>query len=387
MSDDPTPASVRRDESALPPTSPRRVATARRLVPWLLTGLAIAAVAVVAAGRSSAEPPGPAAMRSAAPPPLPVQVHVVQREAYAPVITGTGTLVPNEAVDISAELARKLVTVAVEDGQLVAEGQVLFELDARDILARIARLRAQARYARASFGRYASLSESGAVSEDSRDSSKLRVEEVSAQIRELEVELEKTHVVAPFSGTFGLRPVSVGAWVAPGTPLGRLVDIGTLKLDFRLPERHAADVVVGSEVTFEVDGRPDELRAIVTAIEPAIERASRSVVVRAKVPDPRGVLPGAFATVTVPLASRDTIFVPAIAVIPSATGSRVFVDKDGVATEVLVTVGAREPARVEIVRGLAPGDRVLVSNLVRVRAGSPVAEIPADPKSAAGTKR
>lgn len=351
-------------------------------------GVAVVVTAVLAANHSSAETPKPpAAVGKTEPkpqqPPLPVQLHVTRVEPFAPTISGTGTLVPNEAVDLTAEIARKVVTVAVEDGQEVAAGQVLFELDTRDILAQMARLRAQSRYAKASFGRYDTLSETGAVSQDARDSSKLRVDEVQAGMRELEVMLEKSRVVAPFSGTFGLRPISVGAWVAPGTPLGRLVDIATLKLDFRLPERHAADVAVGTEVTFHVDGRAEEFRAIVSAIDPAIERASRSVVVRARVPEPRGLLPGVFATVTVPLSRRDAMFVPAIAVIPTPTGSRVFLEKDGVAKQVEVEVGVREPARVEIVRGLEPGARVIVTNLLRVRDGAKVSEVRPEGPSAA----
>jgi len=347
------------------------------------TLIAAAAVAVFAAGHSSAEAPKPADKKPA-PAPLPVQIHTVVSESYAPVVTGSGSLVANEAVDLSAEIARKLVTVAVEDGQVVAAGQLLFELDSRDILAQIARLRAQSRYARASFGRYETLSESGSVSADARDSSKLKVDDVNAQIRELDVLLEKTRVVAPFAGTFGLRLVSVGAWVAPGTPLGRLVDLQTLKLDFRLPERHALDVAIGSEVSFTIDGRPESFRALVSAIDPAIDRTSRSVVVRAKVPEPKGILPGTYATVAVPLGKRDALFVPAIAFIPSPTGARVFVDKNGVATQVEVEAGVREPARVEIVAGLAVGDRVIVTNLLRVRNGSPIREIAAEPKAAKG---
>jgi len=359
-----------------------RRTSSRRVIATVGALVAIGAVAFVAAGHSSAEAPMPAEKKPA-PAPLPVQIRVVTSEAYAPIVSGTGSLLPNEAVDLSAELARKLVTVAVEDGQVVAAGQVLFELDTRDILAQIARLRAQSRYARASFGRYSSLSESGSVSADDRDSSKLKVDDVNAQIRELEIQLEKTRVVAPFAGTFGLRPVSVGAWVAPGTPLGRLVDVSTLKLDFRLPERHAMDVAIGSEVSFMIDGRPDTFRGTVSAIDPAIDRTSRSVVVRAKVLEPRGILPGTFATVAVPLAKRDALFVPAIAVIPAPTGARVFVDRSGVATEVQVDAGVREPARVEIVKGLVPGDRVIITNLLRIRNGAPIREVASDTKAPA----
>jgi len=370
------------DEAHVRTPAPPRAPSRRRLW-WALGAIALAGVAaasVVAAPRSSADAPRAAPPR-AAPPPLPVQVHVLQSESYAPTLTGPGELIANEAVDISADLARKVVEVKVEDGQRVDKGQVLFVLDARDLEAQLARLRVQVRFARTSLGRYASLSESGAVSADSKDATRLRVEDLQAQVSELEVALDKTRVVAPFAGTFGLRLVSAGAWVQPGTPLGRLADLDTLKLEVRLPERNATQIAVGSHLSFTVDGRTDTFDAVVTAISPSIVKASRSVLVRARVDQPRGLLPGTFATALVPLAARPALFVPAIAVIPSPTGGRVFVVRDGVAKEVPVTVGVREPARVEITSGLVAGDRVITTNLLRVRNGSPVSEL-ASPSAA-----
>lgn len=375
--------------ASTPPGSPGRPGSARssrRPIWWgfgALAVVAVAVIAVVAAPRSSADAPQ-APPPKAAPPPLPVQVYVVQSEAYAPTLTGSGELIANEAVDLSADLSRKVVEVKVEDGQHVDKGQVLFVLDSRDLEAQLARLRVQARFAKTSLGRYASLSESGAVSADSKDTTRLRVEDLQAQANELEVTIEKTRVVAPFAGTFGLRLVSVGAWVQPGTPLGRLADLDTLKLEVRLPERNASQVAVGSRLTFTVDGRTETFDAVVTAIAPSIVKTSRSVLVRARVDAPRGLLPGTFATVVVPLAPRPAFFVPAISVVPSPTGGRVFVNRDGVVKEVPVTIGVREAARVEVTSGLAPGDRVIITNLLRVRNGAPVREISAGDTASAG---
>lgn len=352
---------------------PRKPARRRTLA--IVGGtLAVAVVAIVASPRSSAEGPRPTEKPAAAAA-LPIQVHVATPESYTPTVEGTGTLLPNEEVTLSAELAKKLVTVAVEDGQSVSAGQVLFELDTRDTLAAIARLRAQARYAKASYSRYSRLSETGAVSADERDTRRAGVDDVNAQLAELEVQLDKARIVAPFSGTFGLRPVSVGAWVTPGQDLGRLVDLSTMKLDFRLPERFVGDVAVGAAITFTVDGRAETFAGVVTALDTEIDRASRSVVVRARVPDPKGLVPGMFAKVRLALKARDALFVPAIAVIPSPTGARVFVERDGKAQQVEVEVGVREPARVEIVKGLQAGDAVIATNLLRVRDGSKVMRI------------
>lgn len=347
-----------------------------------LGGVAVVGVAALAAFTSpdragaAAEPPRP---QAPAAPPIPVQVHVAAPEDFAPEVKATGELVPFEAVEVSAELARQLVAVHVEDGQRVEKGQLLFELDRADLESQLARLKTQIRFARASFSRFQSLSGSGSVSKEEFDQSRFRLDDALAQVGELEVQLERTRITAPFAGVFGLRTVSVGAWVTPGTPLGRLSDASRLKLDVLLPERHAAQVTPGLRASFTVDGRPDRFEARVVALDNRIDRTTRSVVVRAIVDAPRGLLPGTFANVSLSLAPRQTLFVPAIAVVPAPAGARVFIEEGGVAKQVEVEIGVREQARVEIVRGLAPGARVITTNLLRVRQGAPVTVIGGGP--------
>lgn len=308
-------------------------------------------------------------------PPLPVQLHVVTLEPYAPEVKGTGELVPNEVVDISAELSRQLVAVHVVDGQQVKKGDLLFELDRSDLEAQLARVRTQIRYARASFQRFDTLASSGSVSKEERDLARFRVDDATAQVGELEVQLERTRILAPFDGVFGFRQVSVGAWVNPGTPLGRLTDLSRLKLDFQLPERFAPQVTVDLPIRFTVDGQAESYQGRVAAVDNRIDRGTRSVVVRAIVDQPQGLLPGTFTSVSMVLKSRETLFVPAIAVIPAPSGARVFIEEDGKAKQVDVEVGQREPSRVEIVKGLEPGARVITTNLLRIRHGAPVSVI------------
>jgi membrane fusion protein (multidrug efflux system) len=347
---------------------------------WALPALALSGViagALLATTRSEAADPPP---QKPAQPPVPVKVVMLSPEPYATKVTATGEIRPRETVDISPEVARKLVKVHVEDGQRVEAGALLFELDRADIDAELARLRVESKYSRAALSRFEALASSGSVSQDDRDKSRLRLDDAQARLATLEVQLARTKITAPFSGTFGFRTVSVGAWVTPGQNLGRLTDLSTLLVDFRLPERYATDIANGTSVKFTVDASQTPYTAEVIAIDPAIDKTSRSVVVRAKIaslqgPVP-GLLPGMFATVEVPLTSRETLFVPSIAVIPSPTGARVFIEEGGKAKAVEVTLGAREAARVEIAKGLAPGARVIVTNLLRVRAGAPVAVLP-----------
>ena len=188
------------------------------------------------------------------------------------------------------------------------------------------------------------------------------------------VTLQKTRIRAPFAGKVGLRRVSAGAWVTPETVLTTLSDTSKLKVDFALPERYVADVRVGHEFFFKVTGRPERFKGQVIAIEPEIDRATRSVSVRGLTENAEGELAsGAFANVEVPIgADKPILTVPAQALVPSVKGHGIWVLTDGKASLRPVEIGQRTADDVEIVSGLSAGDTVLVNNLLRLREGAPV---------------
>lgn len=198
-------------------------------------------------------------------------------------------------------------------------------------------------------------------------------------MRSISVDVSKTRIVAPFAGTLGLRNVSEGAWVTPATKLATLQDTSTLKLDFTLPERFASAVRAEAEFTFRVAGSGQDHKGRIVAVEPAMQATTRSVLVRGVIDEPAGLAPGAFANVTVPLSTEDALLVPSIALIPAIKGHTVFVEQGGVAKSVLVTLGARSEDRVQVTSGLSPKDRVIVSNLLRIRDGARVKPVPTKP--------
>jgi len=213
----------------------------------------------------------------------------------------------------------------------------------------------------------------GLSTEAERDAAQGRLDELLAARGVLNVTLSKSVIRAPFAGTVGLRHVSEGAWVSPSTKLATLHDTSSLKLDFTLPERYAGQVQQGQRFRFTVEGVGAPLSGMVQAFEPALDERSRSVIVRGVVENTDArLMPGTFARVELPLKSEDALVVPAIALIPGADGQRVFVERDGVAKAVPVEIGVRSGNDVQILQGLAPGDRVIVSNLPRLRDGQPV---------------
>jgi membrane fusion protein (multidrug efflux system) len=343
----------------------------------IVIGVALATALLVAflSFRRPSVPAGAAAPSASAKlvmPPITVELHTVQPESLEIAIPATGSLRARESVELVSELSRRLIRVRAVEGASVTKGAVLFELDVADTRAELARLEVQTRVAQTTLDRQKKLMAEGISTAIELEAAQGRVDELHAERKLREVTLSKAQIRAPFSGTIGLRHVSEGAWVSPTTPLVTLQDTRTLKLDFTLPERYASLIKKDQSFRFNVEGRPTQETGIVRAFEPAIDTSSRSVIVRGEVSNVNDLLPGTFARVELPLRLEQTLLVPAIAVVPGSDARRVYVEQKGVARAVSVEVGARTNDRIQILKGLSPGDRVIVSNLLRLKDGARV---------------
>lgn len=331
--------------------------------------------------RSSSEKklaPQPAQAASTAAP-IAVEVVRVAPEPLEVQVTATGTLLGREAVQIVSELSRRLVKVRAEEGAQVSKGQALFELDATDLAAGLAKLDVQSRLARATLDRTERLAAEGLSNQQELDLARARVDDVEADRHALRVTLDKTLIRAPFAGTLGLRRVSEGAWVTPSTLLSTLQDTSSMKLDFTLPERYAGALRPGESFRFRIEGRNENYTGRVAAVEPSVDAVTRSLLVRGAIEGAPGLYPGSAASVELPLRVEQALLVPAIAVIPGVEGRRVFVADAGRARSAKVELGFRSADRVQVLSGLAPGDAVIVSNLLRLREDAAVSVQPEAP--------
>ncbi len=197
---------------------------------------------------------------------------------------------------------------------------------------------------------------------------------LKAQIEQVQTDIDKTSIRAPFTGRIGLRQVSPGAWMTPTTVMARLQDDSKVKIDFKLPERYAPDVKLNATFRFRVESAPEWTDAVVTALEPQIEEATRSMLVRGLADNAGGhFYPGAFVQVEIPIVHReDAILIPAQAIMPLKGSTSVYTLEDGKATVRPVETGNRTADRIEITSGLAAGDVVLLSNLLRLKPGAKV---------------
>ncbi len=346
-------------------------------IPVGLVALVLVALGGAAAceqNRASAKAVGGAPVKAAA---LKVRTVEVKAAPYAVEIPATGTLLARESVELVSELGRRLVRVPATEGAHVKKGELLFELDAADLEAGLAKLEVQIRSNRATLARNEKLVAEGVSATSDLELAQANLDGLLAERRILSVTLAKTRITAPFAGSLGLRRVSAGAWVTPTTVLARLDDTSSLKLDFSLPERYAGMAAVGGSFHFKVAGQGSTYVGRIAALDPSVDPKTRSILVRGEVAPERALLPGAFASVTLPIRVEQAIFIPALAVIPSASGRQVFVVEGNQARARVVEVGERSTDGIQVLSGLTPGDRVIVSQLLRLRDGIPVQIAPA----------
>ncbi|PLX89012.1 MAG: efflux transporter periplasmic adaptor subunit [Desulfuromonas sp.] len=315
-------------------------------------------------------------------PPMPVETTEVRIADSDRRLSAVGTLRAAESVMITAELAARIEKIGFAEGAKVAQGQRLIQLDSAVLQAELDRAVANRDLSRSNYQRAENLFADHAVSNQQRDEAYARWQLDEASVRLASAQLDKTVIIAPFSGTLGLRHVSLGNYVQPGQPLVNLEAIDQLKVEFNLPERYLAEVKTGQTVALSSVAYPqDSFAATVYAINPQVDEKSRSLVVRALLDNAEGqLLPGQFVKVGLSVATRaDALFIPEQALIPQPKATLVFKVVDGAAQMVPVETGSRLKGWVEITSGLVAGDVVVTGGHQKIGPGSPVHPLPADP--------
>jgi membrane fusion protein (multidrug efflux system) len=257
----------------------------------------------------------------------------------------------------------------------VEKGAHLFTLDDSVYRAQLADAEAKLRLAEQTHKRTSQLFSNKYATAQSADESASNLAVSTAAVELARVQLEKAHIVAPFSGIVGLRRVSVGEYITAGQALVNLEAIDPVKADFRVPEKFLPAIRVGQTIRIKVDAFPDEsFEGKVYAIDPRLDVTGRSLVVRATVPNrDQRLRPGLFARISVLLQLKeDALSVPEQAIVPQGDSQFVFKIVDGKVQLTKVITGTRREGRVEIVEGLSAGDQVVTAGQLKIRDGAAV---------------
>jgi len=319
------------------------------------------------------------------PPPL-VVVGTVQDAAWQDEIEALGTARANESVTLTAKVTEVVTRVNFEDGDIVEAGAVLVDLSGQAQGAQLQEAQAAYKEALQQYERQAELVKKGTIARSmldtqiaTRDAAKARADAIRAQLAD-------RVITAPFAGVLGFRQVSPGALVTPGTRIATLDDIATIKLDFTVPEAFIGQIAVGQSIKARSAAWPGrDFVGVVRAVDSRVDPATRAVTVRAEIPNPDMALrPGMLLTVRLMRPERHTLVVPEIAVVQVGTQSYLFrVKEDDTVEQVKVKLGARRRGEVEILEGVAEGERIVVEGTQKVRAGGKIKSAPPATQDAA----
>ena len=326
------------------------------------------------------------------PPPEAVATFVAERQTWEAMISAVGSVTAAKGVAVSNEVPGIVSRILFDSGATVKEGQILVELDTSVERAQLASARARQDLAQETGTRSHALLASGSISKAQVDADEAQLKTATTDSSALAAQIARKTVRAPFAGRLGIRLVNRGQYLNSGTPVAMLDAIDKQYVDFTLPQQRLADVQLGMPVRLTIEGAEGAAHeGTVAAIEPAVDSTTRTIKLRASVPNlDERLAPGMFANVSVVLPQKASFVVlPATAVIHASYGDSVFVvedEKDDAGTTVegpdgkpakvarqqFVRVGDARGDFTAILDGVAEGQVVVMGGAFKLRNGSNV---------------
>jgi membrane fusion protein (multidrug efflux system) len=274
----------------------------KKWIGWPLAVVVIALLALPklmpdkrATGASGRKSQGP-------PPPVRVGIHVVKKAPLASTLQAVGSVMAREEIDLRSETQGRIVKIGFEEGQHVRKGQLLLKINDSDLQAQLRKTLAAKKLKEDTEKRNRQLLTKGGISQEAYEMAATELRTAEADIELIREQIRKTEVIAPFDGNIGLKYVSEGSFITNATPIARLQDLSTVKIDFSLPGKYVSQVNEGLKIKFTVEGDPKEHEAVVYAIEPRVDPVTRNIQIRAKSENPgQSLVPGAFARIHITL--------------------------------------------------------------------------------------
>lgn len=306
--------------------------------------------------------------------PLHVEGIVVQPTEFANTIQVSGSIEPNEQIQIHTEVSGRVRGIYFQEGSNVRQGQVLLKIDDSELQAQLAQALTKEKLAQETANRAALLLKKEAISREENDVAAADLRTLQSQTQLIRAQIAKTQIIAPFSGKVGLRSVSLGGYITPSSSIANLVNTNPVKITFAIPEKYTGQVKVNTKFTFTVAGTDKKYSAAVYALEPSIEATTRTMQLKARAANPNGELvPGLFAKIDLPLSIlHNAILIPTEAIIPVLKGKKVLITDGGKVKEVMVETGTRTDRNVLITSGLKKGDTVLTTGTISLKPDAPV---------------
>lgn len=345
------------------------------------------------------------------PPPVVVTAATAERQVWRSQLTTVGTVQAIQGVDVTTEVAGIVAEIVFNAGTHVESGDLLVKLDTSTERAELRSLEAQLEKASSDEKRARQLVVRGFISEAALQQTTTDTKNLQAQVEEQRTRIRKKTIRAPFAGKLGIRQISPGELISPGTPIVTLQSISPIHVNFTLPEHTFSKVFPGQAIEITVAAYPDRIFAgKISAINPKVSEKTRNFTVQALLPNDEGQLqPGMFADVTIDLGSqRQVIAIPVSAVTFNAYGESVFYVRQSaqqtsqsgigapatgtstdqtqsqdnareqgrppalVAERGFIQSGERRGLMIEILKGVRAGDRVVTAGQIKIVEGGSI---------------
>lgn len=352
---------------------------------WHLAGERAKRAPATMGGPPAAAKAGPGASPGGGGPVIPVVATAASLQNLALEVEALGTARASESVDVTAKVSNLVTAIRFTEGQQVPKGEVLVELDGEQARADLAVANAALTESASQVKRSRELYATKVLSDQQIEQIEATHSANQARVASARSRLSDTVIRAPFGGRVGLRRVSVGSLVAPGTVITTLDDTSSIKLDFTVPERVVAAMRAGLEIEATSVAYPGQaFSGRVASVDSRVDPSTRSVIVRAIVPNEQGLLkPGMFMNVRISRGAADVLVVPEEALVPEQGDVFVYVVQDGKASKRKIQTGQRTIGSVQVTDGLQAGEMVVTEGTQKLRDGASVTLV----ESAAAPKR
>ena len=306
---------------------------------------------------------------------LSVKTEIAKMSKIKTTLDFVGTAVSNESVNITSNITQKVTHVNFSDCDFVKKGDLLIQLNVDKLKAQKKQAEINLQEQRRELTRLTALKKKKVIAQKDYDIQNTKLQDAQAKLDEVIAGINEGSIVAPFDGVLGLRHISVGALLTPGTVVATIDDIKQIKVDFAIPEKYLAIVRKGGNINATSIVVPNKIfKGTVVALSPRISETSRSVTVRGLIENDKYLLrPGMMLNVLIETQDREALLISEKAVFSIGEKHFVYsVDEDHRVTQTEVEIGQRQKGTVEILRGISVGDLIITEGISKISNGDKV---------------
>lgn len=307
--------------------------------------------------------------------PIVVNAARVEKVTIPGQIQAVGTLIANQSVNISSEMAGRVAEILFKEGGYATKGKPLIKLDDTILKAELESSEADLALSKINYQRALKLVKEKFISQQDFDRTKFDFLQKQAQVKVDKTKLEKMTLAAPFNGVVGSRKISVGDYVNIGQGILSIVDKDNLRLTYQIPEKYLEKIKIGQTVDINVTALPNEkFIGKIFFISPQVDETSHSVELQARVENKNHKLsPGMFVKVSQIIGmNKNALVVPEQSLLPTVEGQTIYKIVNNKAVSADVKVGAQFNGKAQILSGLKAGDLIITAGQDKIKDGSKV---------------